>query len=262
MEIAFEAIGLEIPNEKALNNLVQDAGTLGEASRLTRKEGVLHGRCWRLGEGLEVWTVLYESQTGEVFYADCRPGFRARFTRRINPWVMTEFDQEGEARIHGFIEDTEAEVLFELQNLTEVGAANFQQNVLNIGLCGLAYHAEIVNETQAKHWRQIEKNLTEISANENDWSLCGEIIAFNALRNPFTGSDLFWIHLDLNDFELEVLVNQRNFNGENLHIGAKLKAEIWLQGHIVSQSTLYSSYEGVDYKYRTVDFWKSFKKLN
>ena len=79
--------------------------------------------------------------------------------------------------------------------------------------------------------------------------MCGEIIAFNALRNPFTGSDLYWIHLDLPDFELEVLVNQRNFNGENLHIGAKLKADVWLQGHIVSESTLYSRYEGVDYKY-------------
>ena len=173
MEIAFEAIGLEIPNEKALNNLVQDTDERGEASRLTRKEGVLHGRCWRLGEGLEVWTVLYESQTGEVFYADCRPGFRARFTSRINPWVMTEIDEEGEARIHGFIEDSEAEVLFELQNLTEVGAANFQQNVLKVGLCGLAYHAEIVSQERTKFWKQAEYNPTSITKNENDWSWCG-----------------------------------------------------------------------------------------
>jgi hypothetical protein len=262
MEIAFDAIGLEVTNEKAFNNLVQDAGKRGEASRLARKEGVLHGRCWRLGEGLEVWTVLYESQTGEVFYADCRPGFRARFTSRINPWVMTEFDREGEARIHGFIEDTEAEVLFELQNLTEVGAANFQQNILNVGLCGLAYQAKIIDKNCGKYWRQIEKKSSKKPGNENDWSLCGEIIAFNALRNPFSGSDLFWLHLELNDFELEVLVNQRNFNGENLHIGAMLQADVWLQGHIVSESTLYSRYEGVDYKYRTVDFWKKFKKLN
>lgn len=262
MEIAFEAIGLEIPNEKAFNNLVQDAGKRGEASRLTRKEGVLHGRCWRLGEGLEVWTVLYESPTGEVFYSDCRPGFRARFTSRINPWVMTEFDEKGEARIHGFIEDSEAEVLFKLQNLTEVSAANFQQNILNVGLCGLAYQAQVTGEPENKYWKRIEKRASNLSANENDWSVCGEIIAFSALRNPFSGSDLYWLHLDLNQFELEVLVNQRSLNGESLHVGATVKADVWLQGHIVSESTFYSRYEGVDYTYRTVDFWKSFRKLN
>src|SRR4051812_13910288 len=120
MEIAFDAIGLEVTNETAFNNLAEDAGKRGEVSRLTRKSGVLHGRCWRLGEGLEVWTVLYESDTGEVFHADCRPGFRARFTQRINPWILTEFEEEGEALVHGFIEDTDVEVLFELQNLTEV----------------------------------------------------------------------------------------------------------------------------------------------
>jgi hypothetical protein len=58
MEIAFDAIGLEVSSETAFNNLVEDAEKRGEASTLPRKSGVLHGRCWRLGEGLEVWTVL------------------------------------------------------------------------------------------------------------------------------------------------------------------------------------------------------------
>ena len=262
MEITFDAIGLEVPNKKALNNLVQDSGKRGEVSHLTRKEGILHGRCRRLGEGLEVWTVSYESQTGEVVYADCRPGFRAKFTRRINPWLMTELDRKGEARVHGFIEDSEVEVLFELQNLTEVGAANFQQNVLNVGLCGLAYHAEIVGQEKPKHWEPTHHEFERKRVKENDWSLCGEIIAFNVVRNPFSGSDIFWIHLDLEDFSLEVLVNQRSLNSKNLHVGAMMRADVWLQGHIVSESTFYSRYEGVDFKYRTVDFWKTFKKLN
>ncbi len=261
MEIAFDAIGLEIPNKKAFNNLAEDAGKRGEASLLTRKSGVLHGRCWRLGEGLEVWTALYESETGEVFHADCRPGFRARFRQRINPWIMTEFDEAGEAIVHGFIEDTEAEVLFELQNLTEVSAKNFQRNVLCVGLCGLSYRAEVVEKAD-KHWKSTQKTSKNFGKSENDWSLCGEIISFNAFRNPFSGSDLYWLHLSLPDFELEVLVNQKTLQGEDLHIGAMIKADIWLQGHIISESTMFSRYEGVDYMHRTVDFWKKFKLTN
>lgn len=261
MEIAFDAIGIEISNETAFNTLAEDAEKRGEATLLTRKTGVLHGRCWRMGEGLEVWTVLYESQTGEVFYADCRPGFRSRFSQRINPWIMTEFVEGGEALIHGFIEDTETEVLFELQNLTEVSSKNFEQNTLKIGLCGLAYRAEIIEKSE-KVWQSATENLDNIGKPENDWSLCGEILSFNALRNPFSGTDLFWLHLDLGDFELEVLVNQKTLQGEDLFVGATIKADVWLQGHIISESTMFSHYEGVDYTRRTVDFWQHFKRLN
>ncbi len=262
MEIAFDAIGLEIPNEKAINNLAEDVKNRGEASRLTRKSGVLHGRCWRLGLGLEVWTVLYESETGEVFYADCRPGFRARFKQKINPWVLTEFDEEGEALIHGFIEDSETEVLFELQNLTEVSSANFQKTTLTVGLCGLAHRAEILQEKEQKYWKSAKDISLPVVGNENVWSLCGEIISFSALRNPFSGSDLYWIHLDLADFDLEILVNQKTLQGEELQIGSTVKADVWLQGHIISESTMYSRYEGVDYTRRTVDFWSAFKRNN
>jgi hypothetical protein len=258
MEIAFDAIGLEILSETAYNNLAEDAGRRGEASLLARQSGILHGRCWRLGEGLEVWTVLYESKTGEVFYADCRPGFRARFSQRINPWLMTEFDEAGEALIHGFIEDTETEVLFELQNLTEVSGKNFQNNTLQIGLCGLAYRAQVIEKGE-KYWHSTTKTS---ETPENDWSLCGEIIAFNSLRNPFSGSDLYWLHLDLGDFELEILVNQKTLQSEDLFVGAMIRADVWLQGHIISQSTMFSHYEGVDYTRRTVDFWQKFKRNN
>lgn len=261
MEIVFDAIGLEVPNEKAFNNLAEDVGKRGEASLLARKKGVLHGRCWRMGQGLEVWTVLYESETGEVFHADCRPGFRARFRQRINPWLMTEFDEEGEALVHGFIEDTETEVLFELQNLTEVSAKNFQNTSLNIGLCGLAYQAKVIEKGE-KYWKSATDESETLGKPENDWSLCGEIISFNSLRNPFSGSDLYWLYLDLGDFELEILVNQKTLRAKDLFIGAMIQADVWLQGHIISESTMFSHYEGVDYTRRTVDFWQTFKRDN
>jgi hypothetical protein len=252
MEIAFDAIGLEIPNEKAFHNLAEDAEKRGEVSTLARTGGVLHGRCWRLGKGLEVWTVLYESaETGEVFQTDCRPGFRARFAQRLNPWIMTEFDREGEALIHGYIEDTDAEVLFELQNLTEVGVRNFEHLTLSVGLCGLAYSARASARKERSFWKPLgEKG----EKNENDWKLCGEVISFEALSNPYSGSDLYWVFLDLNEFDLEILVNQRSLAGDGLVVGGSLRADVWLQGHIVSESTRRIAYEGVDYSVSTVDF--------
>lgn len=258
MEIAFDAIGMEIPNETAFHNLAEDADKRGEISCLTRKSGVLHGRCWRLGEGLEVWTVLYESETGEIFRADCRPGFRARFAQRLNPWIITEFDEEGEALIHGFIEDTDTEVLFELQNLTEVGTKNFQQNSLTVGLCGLAYQAEVLAKRENALWKPLGKNLAK---HENDWQLRGKILAYNSISNPYSGSSLYWVYLELNDFELEILVNQRALCGE-LSVGAFLKADAWLQGHILSNQRRRSLYEGIDYSVSAADFWKKFKRLN
>lgn len=259
MEIAFDAIGLENPNEKAFHNLAEDAEKRGEISLLPRKSGVLHGRCWRLGEGLEVWTVLYESEAGEVYQTGCRPGFRAHFRQRLNPWIMTEFDEEGEALIHGYLEDTDTEVLFELQNLTEVSAKNFEQNTLTVGLCGLAYKAEILKKGEKNFWKPLGESPVK---KENDWSLCGEIISFRSLSNPFSGSNLYWVHLDLGEFELEILVNHRALSGNELSIGASLKADVWLQGHVMSESTRYSAYEGIDSSVSIADYWKKLKKLN
>src|SRR5260370_38730511 len=89
MVATFETIGLKVTSEKAINVLAERAENQGEPTRLLRRGAVLHGRCWKLGEGLEVWTVLYESGTGDVFYANCRPGFRARYMQRIAPGAVT-----------------------------------------------------------------------------------------------------------------------------------------------------------------------------
>jgi hypothetical protein len=74
MNGTFETIGLEVPSEKAFNYLAERAGDQGEATQLNRRGAVLHGRCWKLGEGLEVWTVLYESGV-ETDSMPTAPGF-------------------------------------------------------------------------------------------------------------------------------------------------------------------------------------------
>ena len=58
------------------------------------------------------------------------------------------YDEEGEAVIHGFREGTDCEVLFELQNFTEVGPGGFCAQELHIGLCGLAYRARAPSENE------------------------------------------------------------------------------------------------------------------
>ncbi len=262
MEIAFDAIGIDIKNETAFHDLAENVGSRGEISRLSRKSGILHGRCLKFGEGLEVWKVLYETGAGEIFYTECRPGFRARFAQTVAPWILTEFAEEGESVVHGFIENTNTEVLFALQNLTEIGMRQLGQKSLRVGLCGLAYQVEILAEKEDFYWRSYDEIALNVIANENDWSLCGQIIELSQFRNPFSGNNLYWLYLDLGHSKIEIIVNSRTIKAKNLHIGAFVKADVWLQGHILSGEKNLSAYEGVDLSYRPVDFWKSFRRLN
>lgn len=262
MDATFETIGLEVPSQKAINFLAERAENHGEPTQLSRRGAVLHGRCWKLGEGLEVWTVLYESGTGDVFYANCRPGFRARYMQRIGPWALTEYDEEGEAVIHGYCDGTDTEVLFELQNLTEVGASGFRAPALYVGLCGLAYRARLCTRERSARWLPLERAAPSRAAHENDWSLRGRVIEFKSLRNPLSGSELYWIYLDLEKLNLEILVNARALSGGELQVDATLSAEVWLQGHVFDEHALRLRYEGVDRSYRSADFWLRFSRSN
>jgi len=262
MDPTFETIGLEVPSEKAINFLAKRAENQGEPTQLLRRGAVLHGRCWKLGDGLEVWTVLYESGTGDVFYANCRPGFRARYMQRIAPWALTEYDEEGEAVIHGYCDGTDTEILFELQNLTEVGASGFRATALHVGLCGLAYRARICTREMNSRWLPLEKAAPSRAAHENDWILRGRVIAFKPLRNPLSGSELYWVYLDLEKLKLEVLVNTRALTGGEIQVGAMLSAEVWLQGHVHDTEALRLRYEGVDPSYSTGDLWNRFSRSN
>ena len=261
MDATFATIGLELTSDTAFNALATKAGDCGEATLLPRRGAVLHGRCWKLGEGLEVWTVLYESGNGETSYADCRPAFRARYTQRISPWALTEYDEEGEAVIHGYCDNSETEVLFELQNLTELPPATFRSPTLNVGLCGLAYRASVLRGSQEYVWQPLEKAAPERATHENDWSLKGRILAFKPLLNPLSGSELYWVYLEINGLRLELLVNRHALRGK-LRVGAVLAAEVWLQGHVLDDYTLSLRYEGVDYAAATVEFWRHLKRAN
>ena len=88
------------------------------------------------------------------------------------------------------------------------------------------------------------------------------VISFKPLRNPLSGSELYWVYLDLKRFKLEVLINRRTLRGGKLAVGATLAAEVWLQGHILDQRALLSRYEGVDASYSKAALWSHLKRRN
>jgi hypothetical protein len=120
-----------------------------------------------------------------------------------------------------------------------------------------------VRSTPAKtKWLPLDKTAPARAAHENDWSLSGRVIAFKPLKNPLSGSDLYWIHVDLEKMNLEILVNQRALRGDALAPGVTLDAEIWLQGHVLDEMALSSRYEGVDCSASLADFWRQLKRRN
>ena len=184
------------------------------------------------------------------------------FAQKISPWVLTESDKEGTSVIHGFIEDTNTEVLFQLQNMTEVGTRFLEETTLHVGLCGLAYRAGIFPKSDEYSWRSYDEAAVNIIEEENYWKVAGHILAFDALRNPQSGSDLYWIYVGMGGSQLEILVNQRALRGRKPRIGAFIEADIWLQGHILNETTKRNGYEGVDWTTRPADFWKHLRKPN
>src|SRR5438552_19199122 len=112
------------------------------------------------------------------------------------------------------------------------------------------------------HWRSLERSAPSRAGHENDWSLRGRVIAFKPLRNPLSGSELYWIYLDLDKLKLEVLVNRRALGGGELTIGSTLSAEVWLQGHVLDERTLRSRYEGVDRTCSRASFWTTLRRSN
>jgi hypothetical protein len=88
------------------------------------------------------------------------------------------------------------------------------------------------------------------------------VLAFKPLRNPLSGSELYWIYLDLGGLKLEVLVNTRALSGGKLAVGATLSAEVWLQGHVFDDQALRLRYEGIDPAGSAKDFWSRFSRAN
>jgi len=256
----FDAIGFKITDDASYHALAEEAHQQGTISRALREQATLHGCCWRLGEGLEVWTVLHESKEG-LFYADCRPAFRGRHTFTLYPWEITEYEEDGEATVRALVEGSEAEVIFELQNITEIDPAVFRERALTTAISGLAYHARLSTRAREPLFIPLAQVSSRKQVAENDYAVRGAIIYWREIKNPRTASDLVWVYLDAGKLRLEVLVNRADLKGK-LRQGAWLSAEVWLQGHILSEKELESRYEGVDATFPVGNSWVVLRREN
>ncbi|MFY9553764.1 MAG: DUF3881 family protein [Blastocatellia bacterium] len=264
----FEAIGFEVADEHSYNLLVEYVETNGHRTRAERGVAALHGRCWKLGEGLEVWSILYEHGE-DLYYADCRPAFRSRYVRTILPWELVEYDEDGEAIVRGSVPGA-PDVVFELQNLTELDDSVFRQSHLHVALAGIAYAARVRPTTQSKRLSdppvfrfELAEGLEGFAdkACENDYVISGRVLAWRDVRNSVTAADLVWIYVDAAAIRLEILANRRALRGQ-LKIGAEITANIWLQGHVLEASDISARYEGVDREYEQADFWAGLRREN
>ncbi|HWQ34209.1 MAG TPA: DUF3881 family protein [Blastocatellia bacterium] len=256
----FDAIGFRISDEPAFQALAEQAHQHGAGSRALRDHSTLHGYCWNLGDGLEVWTILHESKEG-LFYADCRPGFRARHTYRLHPWEITEYEEEGEAIVRGLVEGTEVELTFELQNLTEMTLEMFRERVLTVAVAGLAYHVRVSTRPGENQFIPLEKAAPRRHAAENDFAARGQVLDWREISNPRTQTHLVWLYAEFGRIRLELLVNRADLRGE-LSRGAWFSAELWLQGHVLTAKEVQSRYEGVDAEFPPGDYWVIFRREN
>lgn len=265
----FSAIGFEVGDEHSYNLLVEQVETNGERTRADRAYAVQHGRCWKLGDGLEVWSILYE-QGDDLYYADCRPAFRSRYVRTILTWELVEYDEEGEVIIRGGMRGA-SDVVFELQNLTELDDAIFRRSHLHVALAGISYAARVLPASMPRrstdppvvHRFELAERVEGFAdkACENDYVISGQVLAWRGIRNPVTAAELVWIYVDAAEIRLEILANTQALRGE-LAIGAEITANIWLQGHVLEESDISARYEGVDHEYEQADFWAGLRKGN
>ena len=264
----FEAIGFEVADEHSYNLLVEYVETNGHRTRTQRGDAALHGRCWKLGDGLEVWSILYE-RGADLYYADCRPAFRSRYVRTVLPWELVDYDEDGEAIVRGGVPGA-AEIVFELQNLTELDDAVFRESHLHVALAGIAYAVRVQPTPDSKGLTDLPAYRFELAerlegfadkACENDYVISGRVLSWRDIWNPVTAADLVWLYIDAAVIRIEVLANRRALRGE-LKIGAEITANIWLQGHVLEESDISARYEGVDREYEQADFWAGLRRGN
>jgi hypothetical protein len=239
MSELFECVGFQVADEDSYNLLAEYTENSGERSHVHRGAATLHGRCWKVGEGLEVWSILYE-RDADFYYADCRPAYRSRYVHKVQPWELIEFDEDGEAIVRGSVAGR-TDIVFELQNLTEINPAVFRDSHLRVAMAGLAYSAQVhpqpgvsLPSAPPAYRFDLAERLPEMadSACENDYLICGRLLAWRELQNPVTASELVWLYLDMSVIRLEVLVSRRAMRGRP-KIGAMISANIWLQGHVL-----------------------------
>lgn len=257
----FDVIGFKLPDEASYQQLAEVARARGTPSAISRRNVIIQGYCWPIVEGVEVWTILHESKEG-VYFADCRPAFRNARTYEINAWEIIEFIEDGEALVSGRIQNMD--LIFELQNFTELNELVYNQPTLTAHLSGLCSRVKILDTEMLPNITSLSPPQTPKSNHkfaENDYLLNGKILSWRKLTNPITQLKIVWLDIEIGEFRIELLVNQEQCKG-TLREGAWIAAEAWLQGYIVCSQELESKYEGRDISIPLAEHWAVLKRAN
>jgi hypothetical protein len=260
MEETFRAIGFEIPDEAAYNTVAEMAEARGTRTRIRRRDVTLHGCCWKVGCGVEVWTILYESPD-EYYYADCRPAFRPRHAQPIESWEIVEFNEDGEAVVEGRLARTGSPVTFALQNLTELEEDVFTHARLSAALGGLAYDVRIAAQGAVLGIVPSRRPGAVPPPDGNDYVVTGRIMRSGALRNSYTEAELVWLLLDAGGVQLEIVVERSAMEGD-AEPGTKVEADLWLQGYVLDDRTERAPYEGIDPDWEPAESWSFLRRGN
>lgn len=256
----FDAIGFKIRDEASYQALAEQAHERGSLTQSRRERSTLHGCCWKIGDGIEVWTVLKESTDG-LLCLDCRPAFRGRYLYALFPWEIMEYEDDGEAVVRGIVTGSDVQLIFELQNLTEVSLVGLRDHPITANVSGLAYNGRLDHKKGEETLRPLAESTRRKRFAENDHTVIGRVLHWRTLHNPQTTNDVVWIYLQTGPIRIEVLVNRSDLQGE-LKVGARLTAEVWLQGYVLSERELESRYEGIDIAISRGDYWNSLRRNN
>ncbi len=257
----FDVIGFKLPDEASYQQLAETARQRGTPSTISRRNAIIQGYCWTVVEGIEIWTILHESKDG-VYFADCRPAFRNARSYEVASWEIIEFIEDGEALVSGRIQNID--LIFELQNFTELNELVYNQPILTAHLSGLCSRLKILDTTLLPKITPLSPAQTSQANNkyaENDYLLQGKILSWRELLNPITQSKIVWLDVQVGELQVELLVNREQCNG-TLSEGAWISAEAWMQGHIICPQEQQSKYEGLDISIPVAEHWSVLRRQN
>ena len=257
----FDVIGFKLPDETSYQQLAEAARQRGTPSAISRRNAIIQGYCWSLVEGVEIWTILYESKDG-MYFADCRPAYRNSRTYEVTSWEIIEFIEDGEALVSGHIQNVD--LIFELQNFTELNELAYNQPTLTAHLSGLCSRLKVLDVNSTPQISPLSPAQNSQASNkyaENDYLLTGKVVAWRELINPMTQIKLFWLEVEVGDFRIELLVNHEQCKGI-LSEGVWISAEVWLQGYLVCPQEQQSKYEGLDISISPAEHWVVLKREN
>ena len=257
----FDAIGFKLPDEDTYQQLAEEARQRGTPSAISRRNAIIQGYCWPIVEGVEIWTILFESKDG-VYFSDCRPAFRNARNYEVHSWEIIEFLEDGEAMVSGRIQNVD--LIFELQNFTELNELVYNQPTLIAHLSGLCSRVKILDANATARISPLSPAQTSTTSNkfaENDYLLNGQILSWRELTNPITQVKILWLDVQVGELRIELLVNREQCRG-TLSEGMWISAEAWLQGYIVCAQEQQSKYEGLDISIPLAEHWSVLKREN